>query len=279
MCYNFGLSNTTVIERRFSTEFRELHGLPTHPNVVQLHTHFTEAPNDALYQRLPPVAQELVWRVNPVTGDRTMRKSTMFVTALHSRTLDAALREMGRGARPIRFVVRVLADVATALDHCLQYGVVHLDIKPDNILLDGDMASPTAVLCDFGCAIRVPMATLTDVFARTDTPFGNLPHIAPELRVAFDTHQPMCVAKQPSFEVGVLGYELLTGAHPLDEYPVGYESGFEYGTESVPELSVAQCGGHARLGVLLRSMVACDPAQRPSIAEAHAQLRAIASML
>jgi serine/threonine protein kinase len=69
-----------------------------------------------------------------------------------------SLRERLRraGALPIADALSVLRDVARALAHAHERGVVHRDIKPDNVMLSGD----AAVVTDFGIAkaVRSPPA-------------------------------------------------------------------------------------------------------------------------
>ena len=64
--------------------------------------------------------------------------------------VGATLRERleREGPLPIADAVRIAREVAEALDHAHQAGIVHRDIKPDNIML----ASGVAVVADFGIA-------------------------------------------------------------------------------------------------------------------------------
>jgi serine/threonine protein kinase len=105
--------------------------------------------------------------------------------------------------------VGVLAQVAGALTAAASVGVVHRDVKPSNVLLDG---VGRAVLADFGLA-RLPADTgafRTMSGALTGTPL----FMAPEQIEHPDVDTPSI----DGYAFGVLAYRLLLGAWP---YPAG----------------------------------------------------------
>ena len=67
---------------------------------------------------------------------------------IEGESLRSALRKRGRLA--VGEVARVLHDVVDALAYAHARGVVHRDIKPDNIILDRDSGRP--MVTDFGIA-------------------------------------------------------------------------------------------------------------------------------
>ncbi len=98
--------------------------------------------------------------------------------------------------------VRVIQQVAQALEYAHQRGVVHRDIKPSNVLLTSDSTS-RAVLLDFGLAASKQSSELT----RTGAMMGSLKYMAPE-QARGDAE-----AIGPRTDVYALGatlYELLT---------------------------------------------------------------------
>jgi serine/threonine protein kinase/tetratricopeptide (TPR) repeat protein len=100
--------------------------------------------------------------------------------------------------------VRILADVISAIAYAHEHGVVHRDIKPDNILITGDHA----VVADFGVAKALsastdPGAGLTSVGLAIGTPA----YMSPE-QAAGD---PYLDHRSDIYAVGALAYHMLTG--------------------------------------------------------------------
>jgi serine/threonine-protein kinase len=111
------------------------------------------------------------------------------------------------GELPIPDAVRILMEVADALSHAHAHGVVHRDIKPDNVMLLGRHA----VVTDFGVAKAVTEATGRQVLTSAGVALGTPAYMAPEQATA-DPHQDHRV---DIYALGVLGYELLTGRAPF----------------------------------------------------------------
>ena len=118
-----------------------------------------------------------------------------------------SLRErLGRdGPLPPADVIVILRDVCDALAYAHGQGVVHRDIKPDNVLLYGRRA----MVADFGIA----QAAAVDATSRAATGllFGTPAYMAPE-RIA---NAPNADHRADIYAAGVLAYELLSGAPPF----------------------------------------------------------------
>ena len=115
-----------------------------------------------------------------------------------------------RGQLPIAEAIGILRDVARALSYAHAHGVVHRDIKPDNVLL----SHGTAVVTDFGIAKAISaartatgQATLTQV----GTSIGTPAYMAPE-QVAGD---PDVDHRADIYAFGCMAYELLAGRPPF----------------------------------------------------------------
>ncbi len=117
------------------------------------------------------------------------------------RTLKAALEA---GPFDVTRAEHVLRDVARALAYAHKAGVVHRDVKPENIFLDE--VSGRAMLSDFGVA-RVLDAP-TELTA-TGTTIGTPTYMAPEQIDGFHID-----GRSDLYSLGMVGWEMLTGARP-----------------------------------------------------------------
>jgi eukaryotic-like serine/threonine-protein kinase len=116
---------------------------------------------------------------------------------------------LGRGPMAISEVVGIVKDVARALGYAHQRGIVHRDIKPDNVLLSGG----TAVVTDFGIAKAISAArTSADGAGLTQvgTSIGTPAYMAPE-QAAGDANVDH---RADIYALGAMTYELLAG-HPV----------------------------------------------------------------
>ncbi|MES2521652.1 MAG: protein kinase [Gemmatimonadota bacterium] len=116
------------------------------------------------------------------------------------------------GPLPVTDVVVILRDLCGALTYAHALGVVHRDIKPDNVLLSGRLA----LITDFGVA-RAGAPTATDAIAGTGSTVRGTPtYMAPEQAVpgALVDH------RADIYAVGVLAFELLTGRTPYTDRPL-----------------------------------------------------------
>jgi Tol biopolymer transport system component/tRNA A-37 threonylcarbamoyl transferase component Bud32 len=111
------------------------------------------------------------------------------------------------GELPVHEAVRILIEVVDALAHAHSRGVVHRDIKPDNILLSGRHALVT----DFGVAKAVSEATGRHTLTSVGIALGTPSYMAPEQATA----DPHIDHRVDIYAVGCLAYELLSGHPPF----------------------------------------------------------------
>jgi serine/threonine-protein kinase len=110
------------------------------------------------------------------------------------------------GQLPVHDAARILREVVDALAYAHAHGVLHRDIKPDNVMLSGRHALVT----DFGVAKAVSDAggeKLTTVGVAVGTPT----YMSPEQA----TGEVNIDHRSDIYAVGILGYELLTGQPPF----------------------------------------------------------------
>lgn len=115
------------------------------------------------------------------------------------------------GLLPITEIVGIMRDVARALSYAHSHGVVHRDIKPDNVLL----SHGTAVVTDFGIAKALLSARDLDddttTLTKTGTAIGTPAYMAPE-QIAGD---PTIDHRADVYAFGCLAYELVCGRPPF----------------------------------------------------------------
>lgn len=108
---------------------------------------------------------------------------------------------------PIDEVCRLLRELADALAYAHTQGVVHRDIKPDNILL----SHGHAMLTDFGIARAVSQAAEGDTLTQTGMAVGTPAYMAPE-QAAAESHLDH---RADLYALGVVGYEMIAGYAPF----------------------------------------------------------------
>ena len=120
------------------------------------------------------------------------------------------VRLVRMGAMPIAQVMNILRDVARALDFAHEKGVVHRDVKPDNILLAGESATVT----DFGIAKAIAASRVgddDDSLTQLGIALGTPQYMAPE-QIAAD---PDIDHRADLYSLGCVAYEMLAGETPF----------------------------------------------------------------
>ena len=167
------------------------------------------------------------------------------------------------GALPIPEALNVLRDVTRALAYAHEHGVVHRDIKPDNVMLSGG----AAVVTDFGIAKAVSAAALSEAAAptltQTGSSIGTPAYMAPEQV----TGDPSIDHRADLYSFGCLAYELFTGKPPFHGQTLHLIVAAHITT--VPVLvSTLRSDVPPAVAGLLAQCLEKDPAARPQSARA-----------
>jgi len=114
---------------------------------------------------------------------------------------------LSRGELPVAEAIRILRDVARALEYAHGKGIAHRDVKPDNVLLSGN----SAVITDFGVAKAITDATASATLTSIGIALGTPAYMAPE-QAAGD---PSTDTRADIYALGVMAYEMLAGHAPF----------------------------------------------------------------
>ncbi len=99
--------------------------------------------------------------------------------------------------------IHIMTQITSAIAHAHQYGIIHRDIKPQNILIDHD---DTAKVTDFGIAVALSSTTIT----HTNSVLGSVHYLSPE-----QARGGLANKKSDIYSLGVVLFELLTGRVPF----------------------------------------------------------------
>ncbi|MCS6835443.1 MAG: protein kinase, partial [Anaerolineae bacterium] len=164
-------------------------------------------------------------------------------------------KRLRQGPLSLEDTLRVVEQITSALHVAHRNGVVHRDLKPDNILLDEE---GNAYLTDFGIAKLVGGSSTDQNIS------GSIRYIAPEQLRA----EPPSISVD-MYSLGLMIYEMLTGSYPFGEASVT-EIIMKHLEEPLPSLNQALPDAPHRLNDIIQKATAKDPNQR------YADIRQIA---
>ena len=212
------LASDPTIRERFLREARTAARL-SHPNIVPIH-------------RADEVGGQVFFVMGFIDGD----------------SLAGAIATAG--AFSPKRAIPILRDVATALGYAHAQGVVHRDVKTENILLD--TISGRAMVTDFGIARVTEAAPLT----ATGQVLGTVYYLSPE-QVSGESVD----ARSDIYALGVVGYAMLSGRFPFDG-PVASAVLVAHVNKQPVPLAVAAPHVPVSLASIIDRCLAKDPAHR-----------------
>ncbi|MCZ6856899.1 MAG: serine/threonine-protein kinase, partial [Gemmatimonadetes bacterium] len=165
---------------------------------------------------------------------------------LRGKSLADVIREQGK-LTPDE-IRELLKQCASALGYASHHGIVHRDIKPDNIMYSD---RGVAVVTDFGIAKAATGTKLTGTGMAIGTPYYMSPEQARAQKVD---------GRSDLYSLGVVAYQCLTGSVPFDgedSFSIGYKHIMEELAE--PELGSPD---ERAMFQIIRRMMAKDPADR-----------------
>ncbi len=172
---------------------------------------------------------------------------------------------LAQGPLDPQTLVPMVLPVLEALEHAHAHGIIHRDIKPDNVLIEEATGRP--LLLDFGIAKCLDgISTHTQIGFVVGTPL----YMSPEQALGRDTVD----ARADLYAFGAMLFQLLTGAPPF-EGKTSQEIVGRHLSEPVPDATVRNPRVPAWLSQVIRRCMAKDPADRyPSASHVMEALRA-----
>ena len=215
----------------------------------------TDAVARARFLREARVASEIRSRhVVPILDAGETAETIYLVMPVYERSLARA------GPLELANVVDLAAQIGRGLDALHERSILHRDVKPSNVLLDG---AGTAALSDFGLARLLDSTRVTDTGVLLGTPH----YLAPELVAGGDASPASDI-----YAFACVLYELVTGRPPYADATRPAEVGFAHLVEDVPDARAYRLDVPADMSLALTSALAKDPRERPTSATAMARM-------
>jgi serine/threonine protein kinase len=185
-------------------------------------------------------------------ADGVLYAAMRYVTGGDTRSLISR-----HGPLPLGYAWRIVAQIASALDSAHAHGVIHRDVRPANILLDGDDAGDRAAgghayLSDFGMSQVFPPGQVI----AADQAAGMLDYLAPE-----QIEGRAADGWTDQYSLACAGFEFLCGTPPFGP-DQGQTLMYAQIYADPPAASARRAGLPAAVDSVLATAMAKDPADR-----------------
>src|SRR3990167_5003146 len=191
------------------SESNLLRAIKPHPNLALVVTKFTGVPTQRMLEDIP-------CREYLLDGEGNAKRTQFFLNEYYPFNLKEKLELLGRTLQ-WQEIHKYSRDLIRASLYLFKKGIVHRDVKLDNILVAQDGQAEYLLLADFGESLKaderhcVPLDKLKK---------GNALYRAPEVAKAIDNNLPVIeFSKQYSWEIACVIFEMIEGRFPF-LYPV-----------------------------------------------------------
>ena len=192
---------------------------------------------------------------------------------LHGETLRTRLRR--ENVIPVVSALRIMDDLLSALECAHEYGIVHRDVKPDNIILKSrDGRTDYVKLIDFGIAhTEIPSLSHNETLTKAGQVYGTPQYLSPEQVLGEPVDQ-----RSDLYACGCTLFEMLVGEPPFSDQNYIVLLNKHLALEPAPLSSTIPCS--VELNLVIQKLMKKDPSERFSTAhEARAILNEIRGLL
>ena len=283
LLFNFTHEYTSVISNKFENEWLVLSRLLPHPNIVRYWSQFVSPISQSFIPHIPNDIRKEVVKKGVTSNGRglTYRSGQFLVFDCHPSTLSQWVVE-NRSSKACTsssiVFLKFSLELLEAVNYLQQHSVCHLDLKLDNVLVS---KHTSLLLCDFGCAIQFEDSDFQLQWIHGASIGGNRAHLSPEVLTGYHqcrtdpTKKKICYKKQASFAVGVLIHEIVTGQHPIDDYPL---SQMHDGIVSYPSSVITKTMPHVYPHIFQRTvngLLHSNASERMDVSEALLNIKGL----
>ena len=233
--------------RKKINEFNILPQIQQHPNIVCLIGSFQCIPSDDMIDEIDDSIRDLCFN-----AFKLKKKFQFYILAKYEKTLELVIHGLSEEK-----IIKYSLQFSSALLFLFHHNIVHLDIKPDNLMIS---SNDDLILVDFGVAGIMDAGGIVQY---SQTQGGNSPYLSPEVLSAKVGERNLPCKLQYSWELGMIMFQMFSkGKFPFENY----SSSFSFSENSL-DLSCVPLPFKDFITSLL-----CPVEHRSPILEAHEAL-------